>query len=126
LAGKAQDLENKGTRVLLRDEHDELVIMCNDGDYYCNVTNFDWTQQAALDLWLEEVHNASTVGGVDGIFADHAGHNIDRNGGAPQICNGSPKVCCNSLCWRPHLRSLSLSRARALSLSLSLFLPPFL
>ena len=25
--------------MLLRDKHDELVVLCNDGNYFCNVTN---------------------------------------------------------------------------------------
>jgi hypothetical protein len=39
LAGLVNDLEAAGTRVLLRDQDDKLVILCNDGNYYCNVTN---------------------------------------------------------------------------------------
>ena len=50
LAGKVNALEAAGTRVLLRDKHDELVILCNDGNYYCNVTNFDWTQQVHVKM----------------------------------------------------------------------------
>ena len=34
--GQALALEAAGTRVLLRDKRDELVLLCNDGDYYCS------------------------------------------------------------------------------------------
>jgi hypothetical protein len=74
--------------MLLRDKNDEMVILCNDGDYYCNVTNFDWSQKAMINLWLEEVHNASTRGGVDGIFADHGTVNLGPPD-APELCNGT-------------------------------------
>jgi len=67
---------------------DKLVLLCNDGNYFCNVTNFDWSKQAARDLWTSEVLNATQYGGVDGIFADHAGAML---GGSddPELCNGA-------------------------------------
>ena len=98
----AEDLEAKGTRVWLRDKNDKKVIYCNDGNYYCNVLNWDWTQQAARDLYTEHVRNATTQGGVDGIFADHAGtslchpkHNRYGPGTNNSICNGADdkRVC---------------------------------
>lgn len=36
LHGHALALEASGTRVLLRDNRDELVLLCNDGNYYCS------------------------------------------------------------------------------------------
>lgn len=36
LAGLVQEKEAAGIRILLRDKHDKLVILCNDGNYYCN------------------------------------------------------------------------------------------
>lgn len=92
--GVVEKLEAAGTRVLLRDKHDKLVVLCNDGNYYCNVTNFDWTQQACVDMWLSEVHNATTIGHVDGIFADHATASI--KGDPPQLCNGAG---AQRTCW---------------------------
>jgi hypothetical protein len=71
------------------------VILCNDGNYYCNVTNFDWSQTATLDLWLEEVHNATTIGGVDGIFADHATAELGPPD-KPTLCNGAGS---QRTCW---------------------------
>ena len=88
LHGMALDLEARGTRVLLRDKHDELVVLCNDGNYFCNVTNFDWSLQAARNLWTDHVINATKVGGVDGIFADHASAML-RPADDPLLCNGS-------------------------------------
>eukprot|EP00035_Acanthoeca_spectabilis_P003315 m.92531 g.92531 ORF g.92531 m.92531 type:complete len:131 (-) comp12051_c0_seq4:1155-1547(-) len=38
LAGLVQEKEAAGIRILLRDKHDKLVILCNDGNYYCNVS----------------------------------------------------------------------------------------
>lgn len=59
------------------------------------MTNFDWSQQAALDLWLSEVANATTVGGVDGIFADHASAML-LPADAPELCNGKGS---GRSCW---------------------------
>jgi len=36
LHGQALALEAAGTRVLLRDKKDELVLLCNDGNYFCS------------------------------------------------------------------------------------------
>lgn len=89
----AENLEAKGTRVWLRDKNDNKVIYCNDGNYYCNVLNWDWTQQAARDLYTEHVRNATTQGGVDGIFADHASTHLTNANYS--ICNGrAPQRTC--------------------------------
>lgn len=37
LAGLVQEREAAGERILLRDKNDKLVMLCNDGNYYCNV-----------------------------------------------------------------------------------------
>ena len=66
----AEDLEAKGTRIWLRDKNDKKVIYCSDGNYYCNVLNWDWTQEATRNLYTEYVRNATKEGGVDGVFAD--------------------------------------------------------
>jgi hypothetical protein len=86
--------EAAGEKLLLRDMHGTLVRLCNDGNVYCNVTNFDWTVPAMLDLWLEAVTNATTAGGVDGIFADHLQSNIGDEAvdGVPQLCNGKGEL----------------------------------
>lgn len=31
----------------------EILSLCNDGDVYCNITTFDWTQPHVRELWLE-------------------------------------------------------------------------
>ena len=36
LHGQALALESAGTRVLLRDKTDKLVLLCNDGNYFCS------------------------------------------------------------------------------------------
>jgi hypothetical protein len=91
--------EVEGERLLLRDMHGDLVHLCNDGNHYCNVTNFDWTVPAMLNLWLEAVSNATSAGGVDGIFADHLTSTIGppaNAGEPPQLCNGSGAL---RTCW---------------------------
>jgi hypothetical protein len=90
--------EAAGEKLLLRDEHGELVLLCNDGNEYCNVTNFDWSIPATRVLWQAAVFNASSVGGVDGIFADHGDSSITPTDGSdvPQLCNGSGAL---RACW---------------------------
>ena len=87
---EAYEAAHPGEHVLLRDKHGTLVTLCNDGNYFCNVTNWDWSKQAALDLWLQEAANATSRGGVDGFFADHASAML-LPPDAPQLCNGSGK-----------------------------------
>ena len=58
-----------------------------------DVTNFDWSKKAARDLWTAHVVNATKIGGVDGIFADHASAMLEPNpkevpSGLPALCNG--------------------------------------
>ena len=95
----AANLEAKGTRIWLRDKNDKLVIYCNDGNYFCNVLNWDWTQKATRDLYTEHVLNATKVGGVNGLFADHAAVRLER-GSHPEhypnsLCNGKAdkRIC---------------------------------
>jgi hypothetical protein len=108
LHGEALALEAAGTRVLLRDKHDELVLLCNDGNYFCNVTNFDWTKAAARELWTQHVVNATKIGAVSGIFADHATSRIYPNSEAgpskpPALCNGKGPINATTgfgrKCW---------------------------
>jgi hypothetical protein len=51
-----------------------------------------------LDLWLEAVANATSSGGVDGVFADHLSNSIGdtTTDGVPQLCNGSGAL---RACW---------------------------
>lgn len=98
LNGLILDREAAGERLLLRDARGELVVLCNDGNVYCNVTNFDWTVPEMLALWQAAVSNASSFGGVDGIFADHGDVSIQPvgNSSVPQLCNGSGAL---RTCW---------------------------
>jgi hypothetical protein len=88
-----QALEAAGTRAFLRDERGALVLFCNDGNVYCNITTFDWSQPAVRQLWIEAVENA-TRHGADGIYADHsAQENINigahsKRQRSNQLCNG--------------------------------------
>jgi len=91
--------EAAGEKLLLRDMNGQLVLLCNDGNAYCNVTTFDWTVPAMLDLWLEAVANATSTGGVNGIFADHLASYIGESttkDGLPQLCNGKGTL---ARCW---------------------------
>ena len=65
------DLEAAGVPAFLRDKHGEIVLLCNDGNAYCNVTTYNWAQPRVRELWVETVINA-TARGTDGIFADHS------------------------------------------------------
>ena len=65
-------MEAAGLPSFLRDEHGEVMRLCNDGDVYCNITTFDWTQPHVRELWVEQVVNITQTGLADGIFADHA------------------------------------------------------
>ena len=33
-------------------------MLCNDGDAYCNVTTYDWTQPHVREIWVHAVLNA--------------------------------------------------------------------
>eukprot|EP00041_Stephanoeca_diplocostata_P015780 m.302708 g.302708 ORF g.302708 m.302708 type:complete len:480 (-) comp20150_c0_seq1:280-1719(-) len=94
LHGLLLEAEQRGMTSFLRDEHGEILSLCNDGDVYCNITTFDWTQPHVRDLWLETMTNATATGSVDGIFADHSAQEhiqigAPTNGQKPnQLCNG--------------------------------------
>jgi len=96
------DLEAAGTRAFLRDETGAVISLCNDGNMYCNITTFDWTQPAVRALWVGSVLNA-TAQGIDGIFADHSAQEdiqigAPKNGQGPnQLCNGkgAGRLCYN-------------------------------
>ena len=94
------DMEQRGLRSYLRDKNDKLIGLCNDGNGYCNITTFDWTQPHVRALWIQTVMNATATGLVDGIYADHSGTygngiNIGAAGkdsmGPNQLCNGNGK-----------------------------------
>lgn len=90
------DLEAQGVHAFLRDETGKVIELCNDGNVYCNVTTYDWTEPRVRELWVGTVVNA-TKQGIDGIFADHSapeGTQIGFTGnprepqGPNQLCNG--------------------------------------
>ena len=88
-------MEAAGLPSFLRDEHGEIISMCNDGNVYCNITTFDWTQPHVRELWVGTVVNMTQTGLVDGIFADHSsnigitiGPNKNKHQGPNQLCNG--------------------------------------
>ena len=47
--------------LLMTSSHSKVVI-CNDGNYYCNVNFFDWSKEAARTLWTKHVINATKYG----------------------------------------------------------------
>eukprot|EP00040_Diaphanoeca_grandis_P003269 m.24433 g.24433 ORF g.24433 m.24433 type:complete len:425 (+) comp14608_c0_seq1:64-1338(+) len=91
--------EARGVPVYLRDIHGEVISLCNDGNVYCNITTFDWTQPAARAIWIEAITNLTATGLVDGIYADHSSEkgvgigsnfNFTKKGEGPnQLCNGA-------------------------------------
>jgi hypothetical protein len=94
LHGLLLEAEANGQRSFLRDETGRVMTLCNDGDVYCNITTFDWTQQHVRQAWLDTITNATRTGDVDGIFADHSAQEhiqigAPTNGQKPnQLCNG--------------------------------------
>jgi hypothetical protein len=89
------DLEAAGKKAFLRDDTGAVISLCNDGNVYCNITTFDWTQPAVRALWVHTVTNATASGLIHGIFADHSAQegtiigNTKVNKQAPnQLCNG--------------------------------------
>ena len=95
LHGAMLALEARGVPAFLRDQTGHVVELCNDGDMYCNITTFDWTQPPVRALWMQAIANATATGVVDGIFADHSAQegiqigNPSRNHQGPnQLCNG--------------------------------------
>lgn len=87
--------EAAGLPSLLRDRDGTLISLCNDGNVYCNITNYDLSVPEVRDLWLELVVNMTRDGYADGVFADHGyerGVEPSRHDLAPpedpQLCNG--------------------------------------
>lgn len=83
----------------LRDRHGTVVEMCNDDGVFCNIKTFDLSAGGVRQLWLDSVKNATIMGSVDGIFADHAGANPttahDPEAEYAHLCNGKgPKRAC--------------------------------
>ena len=92
------DLEAAGVHAFLRDISGSVISLCNDGNAYCNITTYDWTQPAVREFWIDTVVNATTNPvedeRIDGIFADHSANEGTRIGVGPngqgvnQLCNG--------------------------------------
>ena len=96
---KQTKLEAQGKPAFLRDMHGEVVILCNDGNFYCNITTFDHSKDYVRELWLESLRNATQLGHVSGIFADHGwGTNVGRpnSDGTSTLCNGARQL---RSCW---------------------------
>lgn len=88
--------EAAGEKLLLRDMYGNLVLLCNDGDFYCAVKFFDHSNAAMRQLWVDAVLNATIYGAVDGVFADHASQTLEPGpDGIATLCNGSPQKCFN-------------------------------
>jgi hypothetical protein len=56
------DLEAAGVHAFLRDESGLVIELCNDGNVYCNITTYDWTQPKVRELWVRAVQNATETG----------------------------------------------------------------
>ena len=55
------DLEAAGIHAFLRDKTGKVIELCNDGNVYCNITTFDWTEPAVRQLWVQTVLNATQL-----------------------------------------------------------------
>ena len=70
-----------------------------DGNFYCNITTFDHTKPYVRELWLNTLLNATKIGAVGGVFADHGwGTNIGKPNadGSATLCNGGGAL---RSCW---------------------------
>ena len=67
LHGEMMKLEASGKPAFLRDDKGEVVILCNDGNFYCNITTFDHTKPYVRQLWLDTLMNATKFGSVGGV-----------------------------------------------------------
>jgi hypothetical protein len=96
-------MEAAGQPSFLRDKGGEIIFLCNDGNVYCNITTFDWTQPRVRQLWIDQVVNMTKTGLVDGVFADHSSLIGIFIGGKSdhqkpnQLCNGHgpDRTCYN-------------------------------
>ena len=91
------DLEREGVHAFLRDKDGIIVSLCNDGNVYCNVTSYDWTEPRVRELWVSTVANA-TRRGIDGIFADHSASEGTLIGFRPPDSQGNNGQGPNQLC----------------------------
>jgi hypothetical protein len=92
LHGEMMQLEAQGKPAYLRDDRGQIVELCNDGNYYCNITTFDHTKDYVRKLWMDTLTNATIQGSVSGVFADHGwGTNIGKpnKDGTSTLCNGA-------------------------------------
>lgn len=67
--GEMMALEAAGKPAFLRDDKGDIVILCNDGNFYCNITTFDHTKPYVRKLWLDTLMNATKFGAVSGVVA---------------------------------------------------------
>lgn len=91
LHGRMMAREAAGEPSYLRDMNGKVVELCNDGNVYCGITTFDHANPAVNALWTEALLNATKIGGVDGVFADHGNANpkpVPSGGEYSQMCNG--------------------------------------
>lgn len=99
LHAKMMARERAGKKSYLRDRHGNIVSLCNDGNVYCNITTFDHANQDVNELWTEALLNATKVGAVDGVFADHGNANpkpLNSSSKYAQMCNGKGE---KRKCW---------------------------
>jgi hypothetical protein len=68
--------------LLLHDQAGQLVTLQNDAGLG-NLTVPDWGQAAARELWWGELQNYTGTGFFDGVFADKARKNANKD----QLCN---------------------------------------
>ena len=72
----------------LRDRNGNLCLLNNDGNFYLNVSFYDWSNSAVQRLWREQVTQWRDDG-LNGIFSDHAAQIIT----SPTACSPTDHGC---------------------------------
>ena len=82
-----------------QDETGKVIELCNDGNVYCGITTFDWTQPKVRELWMRAVQNATETGQL--ILLPSPG--VSNEGGSSELFPPLPAV---SWGWVPAWGSL--------------------
>jgi len=72
----------ESSRFALHDKKGKVGTLQNDAGLG-NLTVPDFSLKSAQELWLDAIQNATSTGLIDGIFADKAVKNANKN----QVCN---------------------------------------
>ena len=75
---------------LLRDKDGAICELNNDGNFYLNVSFYDWSNPKVQRLYQETMAHYVSAGITDGYFADHSTQAIQYNASSERwdMCNG--------------------------------------